>query len=145
MERDLRLMCCQPGSAPSSCSENAQPPKAPAAGDIAQETTGSTARPEVSKNEKHPSSLKRMWVNREKNKWGEIEGIAGVEASYWGMPPSTRRFQAVGRNKDNFALQGKWEQFSRGSHKYWLWRQSCIFHSTSHTEKNKFIICVICS
>lgn len=63
---------------------SAQPPRALAAGDIAQETTDSAARPEVPKNEKHPSeaSLRRMRVNRAKDERGEIEGIAGAEASF---------------------------------------------------------------
>jgi len=59
-----------------------QPPRALAAGDIAQETTDSAARPEVPKNEKHPSTLRRMRVNRAKDERGEIEGIAGAEASF---------------------------------------------------------------
>ncbi|EOB02278.1 hypothetical protein Anapl_09368 [Anas platyrhynchos] len=59
---------------------SAQPPRAPAAGDIAQETTGSAARPEISKNEKHPSSLQRMRVNRAKDEGGEIKGIVLLAA-----------------------------------------------------------------
>lgn len=68
------------------------------------------------KNEKHLSSLKRTWVNREKNKQGgEAEGIVGSRGQLLVNVSRMRQFEAEGHNENDSALQGKLGQFTHGS------------------------------
>lgn len=116
---------------------SAQPPRAPAARDIAQETTGSAARPEVSKNEKHPSSLRRMRVNRAKNEGGERKGIVLLAAGSPRQAEGTRTALLCKVNEDNSLVVLINIYFERSP--------AHFIQYLINAEKNRFAVCVICS
>lgn len=116
---------------------SAQPPRAPAARDIAQETTGLAARPEVSKNEKHPSSLRRMRVNRAKDEGGERKGIVLLAAGSPRQAEGTRTALLCKVNEDNSLVVLINIYFERSP--------AHFIQYLINAEKNRFAVCVICS
>lgn len=117
---------------------SAQPLRAPAAGDIAQETTGSAAQPEISKNEKHPLSLQRMRVNRAKDEGGEIKGIVPLAAGSPRRWDGTRTALVCKVNEDNSLVVLINIYFERSP--------AHFIQYLINTEKNRFAVCVlICS